>query len=171
MPWRNPATATEGIVWGRVTDANTGLYVDDATVTVTGGPTVRTDGNGYYVATLVPAAAGGTSHSMTVSKAGMSPQTTNAIALAGDIVRYDLTLNAEVKPMPAPPRIDSITLLSGGQVRLQVIADPGQYAIEASTSLTDWAELSNFTTSSNSFQYLDSETIQAQRYYRVHRIP
>ena len=60
MPWRNPATATEGIMWGRVSDARTGLYVDDATVTVTGGPTVKTDGNGYYVATLIPATAGGT---------------------------------------------------------------------------------------------------------------
>ena len=94
MPWRNPATATEGIVWGRVTDANTGLYVDDATVTVTGGPTVQSDGNGYYVATLVPATAGGTAHSTTVSKTGMTPQTITAVALAGDIVRYDLTLNA-----------------------------------------------------------------------------
>jgi len=60
MPWRNPATATEGIMWGRVQDAKTGVYLDDATVTVTGGPTVKTDGNGYYVAALVPASAGGT---------------------------------------------------------------------------------------------------------------
>ena len=101
MPWRNPATATEGIVWGRVNDANTGLYVDDATVTVTGGPTVKTDGNGYYIATLVPATAGGTAHSTTVSKTGMTSQTTNAIALAGDIVRYDLTLNAAVNTAPS----------------------------------------------------------------------
>jgi uncharacterized lipoprotein YddW (UPF0748 family) len=101
MPWRNPATATEGIVWGRVTDANTGSSVDDATVTVTGGPTVKTDGNGYYVAALVPATAGGTVHSTTVSKTGMTPQTTNAIALAGDVVRYDLMLNAVVNDMPS----------------------------------------------------------------------
>jgi uncharacterized lipoprotein YddW (UPF0748 family) len=101
MPWRNPATATEGIIWGRVTDANTGLYVDDATVTVTDGPTVRTDGNGYYVATLVPAGAGGTAHSVTASKAEMSSATTNAIALAGDIVRYDLRLNAVTNVAPA----------------------------------------------------------------------
>jgi uncharacterized lipoprotein YddW (UPF0748 family) len=100
MPWRNPATATEGIVWGRVIDANTGLYVDDATVTVTGGPTVQTDGNGYYIATLVPATAGGTAHSTTVSKTGMISQTTNAVALAGDIVRYDLTLNAAANNAP-----------------------------------------------------------------------
>ena len=101
MTWRNPATATEGIVWGRVTDANTGLYVDDATVTVTGGPTVKTDGNGYYVATLVPATAGGTAHSTTASKTGMTSQTTNAIALPGDIARYDLVLNAAVITAPS----------------------------------------------------------------------
>ena len=94
MPWRNPATATEGIMWGRVKDVETGLYVDDATVTVTDGPTVKTDGNGYYVATLVPATAGGTAHSTTASKSGMTFQTiTNATVLAGDIVRYDFVLN------------------------------------------------------------------------------
>ena len=99
MPWRNPATATEGIVWGRVTDANTGLFVDDATVTVTGGPTVKTDGNGYYIATLVPATAGGTVHSTTASKSGATSQTiANATVLAGDIVRYDFTLNAAAPP-------------------------------------------------------------------------
>ena len=89
MPWRNSATATEGIVWGQVKDFNTGLVVDDATVTVTGGPTVKSDGNGYYIATLVPATAGGTAHSATASKSGNVSQTTNAIALAGDVVRYD----------------------------------------------------------------------------------
>jgi hypothetical protein len=99
MPWRNPATATEGIVWGRVTDANTGLFVDDATVTVTGGPTVKTDGNGYYIATLVPATAGGTVHSTTASKSGATSQTiATATVLAGDIVRYDFTLNSAAPP-------------------------------------------------------------------------
>ncbi len=38
MPWRNPATATEGIVWGRIRDASTGQYVDDATGAITGKP-------------------------------------------------------------------------------------------------------------------------------------
>jgi hypothetical protein len=97
MPWRNPATATEGMMWGRVMDAKTGLYVDDATVSVTGGPTVKTDGNGYYVATLIPATAGGTMHATTAGKSGMTSQTiTNATVLAGDIVRYDFVLNSGV---------------------------------------------------------------------------
>ncbi len=123
MPWRNPATATEGIVWGRVIDANTGLYVDDATVTVTGGPTVKTDGNGYYIATLVPATAGGTAHSTTVSKTGMTSQTTNAIALAGDVVRYDLTLNAAVNTAPSiTTQPQSQTVIQGANATFSVTA-------------------------------------------------
>ncbi len=115
MPWRNPATATEGIVWGRVRDDLTGLYVDDATVTVTGGPTVKTDGNGYYVATLVPATMGGTAHLTTASKSGAIPQSTNAIALAGDVVRYDLILNAG---LPAAPSGLTATAVSTSQIQL-----------------------------------------------------
>jgi uncharacterized lipoprotein YddW (UPF0748 family) len=115
MPWRNPATATEGIVWGRVKDDSLGTYVDDATVTVTGGPTVKTDGNGYYVATLVPATAGGTSHLTSASKSGATPQSTNAIALAGDVARYDLVLNAGI---PAPPSNLTATALSVSQIKL-----------------------------------------------------
>ena len=97
MPWRNPATATQGIMWGRVLDAKSGLYVDDGTVAVTGGSSVRTDGNGYYVATMIPAVAGGTVRSTTASKTGMTSQTiSSAIVFAGDIVRYDFTLNMPV---------------------------------------------------------------------------
>src|SRR5436305_1991903 len=36
MSWRTPATAVSGIVWGRVRDASSGSYTDDATVSVTG---------------------------------------------------------------------------------------------------------------------------------------
>jgi uncharacterized lipoprotein YddW (UPF0748 family) len=122
MPWRNPATATEGIMWGRVQDANTGLYVDDATVTVTGGPTVQTDGNGYYVATLIPATAGGTVHSTTASKTGMPSQTIDtATVLAGDIVRYDFSLGANTPPtITSQPQ--NVTVLPGQPAAFSVIA-------------------------------------------------
>jgi hypothetical protein len=94
MPWRSPATATNGMMWGRVKDAKTGLYVDDATVTVASGPTVKTDGNGYFVATLISATAAGAVHSTTASKAGMTSHTiADATVIAGDIVRYDFLLN------------------------------------------------------------------------------
>ncbi|PYJ03506.1 MAG: hypothetical protein DME25_12050, partial [Verrucomicrobia bacterium] len=115
MPWRNPLTASEGIMWGRVQDGQTGLYVDDATVAVTGGPTVKTDANGYYVATLVPASGTGTVHSATASKTGLTSQTiANAVVLPGDIVRYDFTLNA---PSLAPSGLTA-TPISSSQINL-----------------------------------------------------
>ncbi len=114
MPWRNPATATEGIMWGRVRNAATGDYVDDATVTVSGRPAVKSDGNGYYVATLIPATAGGTTYSVTASKSGSTSQTvTNTTVLAGDIVRYDLFLNP-----PGAPTGLTATPISGTQINL-----------------------------------------------------
>ncbi len=101
MPWRNPSSATEGIMWGRVRDASTGNFIDDATVTVASGPTVKTDGNGYYEAMLVSATASGTIHSTTASKAGYTSQTmSSAKVLAGDVVRYDFLLN-----FPAPSNL------------------------------------------------------------------
>ena len=92
MPWRDPATATEGTVWGRVTDQTTGEPIDGATVSIPGVPAVTTDGNGYYVLTLVPATAGGTTHTLTVTPPdpncpGVSQDVT---ALAGQVARYDI---------------------------------------------------------------------------------
>jgi len=99
MPWRDPATATNGMMWGRVIDVSTGAGVDDATVTITGGPAVQTDGNGYYVGTLIPAVPGGTLYSTTASKTGLVAQTiSDATVLPGDIVRYDFLL----PPVPPP---------------------------------------------------------------------
>ena len=60
MPWRDPNTATEGYVYGRVTDGLTGEPIDDATIEVNGFPIVQTDGNGFYVVTQLTAGAGGT---------------------------------------------------------------------------------------------------------------
>jgi uncharacterized lipoprotein YddW (UPF0748 family) len=94
MPWRSPATASEGIMWGRIRDALSGTNIDDATVTVIGGPTVKTDGNGYYVATLVPGVAAGTVRPVTASKSGFtSVSNITAKVFAGDVARYDLFFN------------------------------------------------------------------------------
>ncbi|MBN1492190.1 MAG: family 10 glycosylhydrolase [Phycisphaerae bacterium] len=95
MPWRDPATATEGTLYGQVTDYATGEPVDDATVQVGAAGTVKTDGNGYYVLTMINAAASGTSYDVTASKSGLPSAThLNVQVVAGDVRREDLALGA-----------------------------------------------------------------------------
>ncbi|MCX6930751.1 MAG: immunoglobulin domain-containing protein [Verrucomicrobia bacterium] len=72
---------------------------------------------------------------------------------------------------PIPLKIDSINLMPAGQIQLQASGPPGHYAIEATTNLADWAELTNFITTGTNFQYLDSEANLSRRFYRVHRVP
>jgi uncharacterized lipoprotein YddW (UPF0748 family) len=168
MPWRNPATATEGIVWGRVWDASTGQYVDDATVTVTGGPTVRTDGNGYYVATLVPATAGGTAHSTTASNGGGQPQSSNVVALAGDVVRADFLINVGV---PAPPTNLTATALGATQIKLVwsdvATNETGYFVARSTTPGGPYANIAALA--SNSIVYTNSGLTPATAYYYVVR--
>ena len=92
MPWRDPALATEGTLWGQVTDYATGLPLDDAEVAVGGLPVVHTDGNGIYVVTLIPANAAGTSYTVTASTLVHSPRAELVDVWAGDVVRLDLAL-------------------------------------------------------------------------------
>ena len=67
--------------------------------------------------------------------------------------------------------IDSISLMPDRQIQLQASGLPGHYAVEATTNLGGWAELTNFTTTGNSFQYLDSATNLSRRFYRLHQLP
>ena len=74
-------------------------------------------------------------------------------------------------PQTIPLKIDSINLMPAGQIQLQASGPPGHYAIEGTTNLADWAELTNFITTGTSFQYLDSAANLSRRFYRVQRIP
>jgi uncharacterized lipoprotein YddW (UPF0748 family) len=121
MPWRDPATATNGMIWGQVTDSATGKIVDDATVTVFGGPAVRTDGNGYYVATLIPASAGGTAHLTTAMKDTTPAPTVPVVVLPGDIVRYDIVLGPTNPPAIITPPL-SAAVLPTDPVKFTVVA-------------------------------------------------
>jgi uncharacterized repeat protein (TIGR02543 family) len=73
--------------------------------------------------------------------------------------------------LPPPPHIDAIRQMPGGQIHLLVSGVPGHYAVEAATNLVDWVELTNFTTTGDTFEYLDSDTTQSQRFYRMRLIP
>jgi uncharacterized lipoprotein YddW (UPF0748 family) len=93
MPWRNQATAVEGTLYGRVLDGG-GNPVDDAAVQVGSTSVVQTDGNGYYVATLVPATASGTGYSVTATKTGLPSTTLPSVSVvAGTVARQDIVLS------------------------------------------------------------------------------
>jgi uncharacterized lipoprotein YddW (UPF0748 family) len=93
MPWRDPNTATEGTLWGRVADPATGEPIDGAQVRVGSLLPVQTDGNGYYVVTLIPAAAGGTAYDIAASKYGCAEEHLSGVVVPpGEVVRQDIDL-------------------------------------------------------------------------------
>lgn len=110
MPWRDPATATEGTVWGRVTHGILGVPIDNAVVQVGALTPVNTDPNGYYVVTLVGAAAAGTTYSVTVTAPGIAPpcnvQTVNNVLVTrAGVTRVDFD--------PACPQTGDMNLDGG----------------------------------------------------------
>jgi uncharacterized lipoprotein YddW (UPF0748 family) len=71
MPWREPVTASDGTVYGRVTDGLTGAPIDDAQILINGfNSGVYTDGNGYFILTQLTAGAGGAIYSIGASYTG-----------------------------------------------------------------------------------------------------
>lgn len=89
MPWRNPATSTEGILYGRVT--RDGTPVDNATVQVGSLGAITTDAGGYYVVAKVPAAPGGTAYTVTASDATGSAEAPATVHVA-EVQRLDIAL-------------------------------------------------------------------------------
>ena len=88
--------------------------------------------------------------------------------LAGTVTSADAVLTVIEL---TPPRIDLIGLLPGAQVQLQVSGGPGHYAVEASSNLVAWSDLTNLTTTNGGFRFLDSDAGESQRFYRVRLIP
>jgi hypothetical protein len=88
--------------------------------------------------------------------------------VVGTVISDDALLTVV---QPEPPHIGSVTLLSDGRIRLQISGAPGHYGIDGATNLTgsplDWAELTNFFTTTNPFEFTDSQTNLPQRFYRA----
>jgi hypothetical protein len=175
-------------VYGNVTSADALLFVNvpptitaqpgslnvtvgsNATFTVTATGTSPLNYQWQFNNTGIPGATG--------SSFTRSPAQTNDAGLyavvvtnvAGSVTSSNATLTVNVPPAQ-PPQIDSISLTPDGPIQLQVSGALGHYAVEATTNLANWAELTNFTTTDTVFQYLDPETNLAQRFYRVRLIP
>lgn len=93
MPWRDPATATEGMVWGRVTEGASGKPVDDAVIWPIGRPEsqVRTDGSGYYVIAQLPTGM----YSLRVAKEGFPEAIVPGVTVTpAGLTRRDLQLGS-----------------------------------------------------------------------------
>ena len=69
-----------------------------------------------------------------------------------------------------PPHLELMTVLPGGSFQFQVSGSPGQYAVDATTNLFNWDELTNLTTTNTSFPYADGNTNLPARYYRARLI-
>ncbi|HOB75539.1 MAG TPA: family 10 glycosylhydrolase [Phycisphaerae bacterium] len=93
MPWRDPATATEGVLYGRVT--LNGQPVDDATVQVGSLDAIKTDAGGYYVVCKIPAASGGTTYTVTASSGTMNTSG-SATIFPAQVERLDFSLGPPV---------------------------------------------------------------------------
>jgi uncharacterized lipoprotein YddW (UPF0748 family) len=92
MPWRDPGTATEGTIFGRVTvHSADDEPIDDAEVTVSGIGTVNCDGNGYYIMTMVPPSS--VDVSVDSNDSCIGTKTIEGVAVvAGDVVEVDFDL-------------------------------------------------------------------------------
>ncbi|MBN2445810.1 MAG: hypothetical protein JXO22_03750, partial [Phycisphaerae bacterium] len=149
MPWRGPG-AVEGTLWGRITDGITGQPVDDATVTVTGMEQVQTDGNGYYVVTMIPAVGAGTDYAVGASHLGYSATNGLATVFAGDVARFDLAFAgplppeiAEVAPDPDETRVGyeyvhQLSLTQGTGQPWTLITGPAGATVTARGRVIGW---------------------------------
>jgi len=93
MPWHDPARAVEGTLWGKIADSVTGEPIDGSLVQVGALDVIETDGNGYYVVTMLPAAQGGTAYDLAAAASGYPvPTITDVVVLPGEVVRLDIEL-------------------------------------------------------------------------------
>jgi hypothetical protein len=88
--------------------------------------------------------------------------------LAGSITSDPAVLSF---PGENPPNIDSITLLSGMNIQLQFNGGPGNFDLEVSPNLSTFTQLTTLNATGAVFQYIDSETNLASRFYRLKRTP
>jgi uncharacterized lipoprotein YddW (UPF0748 family) len=91
LPWRDPTSAVEGTLWGLVTNYETGDPVDGALVQVGTLEPTYTDGNGYFVVTMIPADPGGTAVDLS-AETWDCPETqfSGIVVWPGDVVRQDV---------------------------------------------------------------------------------
>ena len=89
---------------------------------------------------------------------------------AGSVVSSNATLTVNVLNTN-PPHIDAISILPDGRAQLQVSGGPGNFAIEAAPAPSGFMQLSSLTATGAVFQYIDPDTNQSTRFYRIRVLP
>jgi hypothetical protein len=68
---------------------------------------------------------------------------------------------------PAPPVLEGISTLPEGRLQLKLLCIPGHYAIESSTNLAQWIEVTNFVTSGAITHDMDMDTNAIRKFFRA----
>jgi hypothetical protein len=100
-----------------------------------------------------------------------NPQFTAAVVNAGHAAGLWVFGYNRSDGTDSQPHIDSIARLPDGRIQLQISGGPGNFAIECAPVLSGWTQLSSLTATGAVFQYVDPETNQASRFYRVRLVP
>ncbi len=83
---------------------------------------------------------------------------------------FGLVDNVRVEvPTTSLPRFSS-SAIRNSQVQFQGTGTPGYYAIEASTDLSNWIEITNFVSAGAAFQFSVPQTSSDHRFYRVRMV-
>ncbi len=137
MPWRNPATATEGTLFGRVTSAVSGLPVANATVQISGMGAVQTDGNGYYTVTMIPCNLGEATVSAAVSATGYQSASRSGLLITAGLVKLQNFALGSVGSSPVPvPRIGNLPGYADGTL----VGVPGVVTADSSQAGANYIE-------------------------------
>jgi hypothetical protein len=89
--------------------------------------------------------------------------------LAGTATSDDAALT--LPPAAGALHIDLITLLPGGNAQLQISGGPGNFAIDAGPTLSGFTQVTSLSTTGAVFEYIDPETNQPSRFFRVRVVP
>jgi hypothetical protein len=100
------------------------------------------------------------SNYLNIAAGSQSLANINAMITAGNTVLYT--------PQNNSPVFEPIVILVDGSPQLALTGEPGQYTVQVSTDLINWAVLTNLTLTNTSGQFVDaSATNYPQRFYRT----
>ena len=138
---------------------------EDATFSVTASSPVPFTYQWRFNGTNIASASDSTYTRQAVQKVDEGEYSVLIANSGGDSVTNAMLVVIE----PIAVRIESTLILPDGRFQFQVRGTPGSYAIEATTNFQSWLELTNFVTTSETFDYTDPETNLTHRGYRARR--